>query len=326
MTGGIEFTDILHAANRIAGSIRSTPLDLSRSLTRLCEAPVYLKHEHHQITGSFKLRGATNALLALSNDQRKRGVIGVSTGNFGRALAHAAKMQGVRCVIALSHLVPENKVEAIRSHGAEIHISGKSQDEAQREVERLVATDGLTMLHPFDMADVITGQGTLGREVLEALPDTKTLLVPLSGGGLLAGVALAAKTIKPSIRIVGISMERGAAMAASLKAGHPVDVEELPSLADSLGGGIGLENRFTFQMLRSLVDDVVLLEEEEIAAAIRHLYFQEGEIVEGAAAVGVGALLAGKVKAEGPTVALLTGKNIDMTLHQGIISNEQPKA
>ena len=182
----------------------------------------------------------------------------------------------------------------------------------------------MVALPPFDHADIIAGQGTLGLEILEDLPEAETLLVPLSGGGLIAGIAMTAKTVKPTIRIVGISMERGAAMHESLTAGHPVAVEELPSLADSLGGGIGLENKHTFAMVRDLVDEVLLVSEAEIAGAIRHAYAQERQIIEGGAAVGIAALLRRTTPAWGATVALLSGANIDMDLHRRIVAGENP--
>ena len=163
---------------------------------------------------------------------------------------------------------------------------------------------------PFDHEAVIAGQGTLGLEIIEDAPELETLLVPLSGGGLISGVALAVKTLKPDCRIIGITMERGAAMVASLAAGHPVEVAEERTLADSLGGGIGLDNRHTFEMVRALVDDTVLVSEDEIAAGIRLAYEEEGEVIEGGAAVGIAALLAGKVKPQGPTAIVLSGKNI----------------
>lgn len=178
------------------------------------------------------------------------------------------------------------------------------------------------MIPPFDDPRVVAGQGTLGLEMLQAVPDMAMALVPLSGGGLIAGVAAALKARKPGIQVVGISMARGAAMAESLAAGQPVQVEELPSLADSLGGGIGLGNQVTFPMVRDLVDEVILLSEPEIAAGIRHCYAEERQVIEGAAAVGVGALLAGKLQPKGPVVALLSGANIDMGLHLRIVSGE----
>ena len=178
------------------------------------------------------------------------------------------------------------------------------------------------MLPPFDHPDIIAGQGTLGLEMIEQVPDAALVLVPLSGGGLAAGVAAAVKGVSPRTKIIGVSMARGAAMKASLDAGRPLPVEELPTLADSLGGGIGLDNRMTFAMCRDLLDDVILLGEDEIAAGIRHAYEREREIVEGAGAVGIAALLAGKVNASGPVVVLLSGRNIDMGLHRRIICSE----
>jgi threonine dehydratase len=180
----------------------------------------------------------------------------------------------------------------------------------------------MTMIPPFDNRHVIAGQGTLGLELLDQLPDVETVLVPVSGGGLISGVAAAVKACRPQVRIIGISMERGAAMHASLSAGKPVMVEELPTLADSLGGGIGLDNRYTFAMTKALVDDLILVTEADIAAAIRHIYWHERQIVEGSGAVGVAALLAGKVRPEGPVAVVLSGGNIDMKQHHRIISGE----
>lgn len=294
----------------------------SPSLGERAGVPVHLKLEHHQITGSFKLRGATNAVLALNDDEKARGVTGVSTGNHGRGLAYAAGQAGVRCVICMSSLVPRNKVEAIQALGAVVRIVGRSQDEAQVEADRLAAEEGMVLLPPFDHPDVIAGQGTLGLEIVEDLPDVGTVLVPVSGGGLISGVALAVKAARPTARVVGVSMARGAAMYESLRAGKPVPVEELPSLADSLGGGLGDPNRYTFAMVRELVDDIVLLSEAEIAAGVRHAYFEEREVIEGAGAVGIGAVLAGKARLEGPTAVVLSGRNIDMTLHHRLISGE----
>ncbi|WFP78514.1 hydroxyectoine utilization dehydratase EutB [Mesorhizobium sp. WSM4906] len=322
MTRAVAFADIRTARERIANKVERTPVVLSQSLSDRAGHPVHLKLEHHQTTGAFKLRGASNAIAALSPQERSRGVVAASTGNHGRALAHAAMLEGMRAVICMSKLVPENKLDAIRPLGADIRIVGNSQDDAQQEVDRLVAEEGLVMLPPFDHPDIVAGQGTLGLEIMEQVPDAASVLVPLSGGGLAAGVAAAVKGVSPSTSVIGISMERGAAMKASLDAGRPVQVEELPTLADSLGGGIGLDNRLTFAMCRDLLDDVVLLSEEEIAAGIRHAYEEEREIIEGAGAVGIGALLAGKVKAKGPIVLILSGRNIDMSLHRRIVCGD----
>jgi len=315
--------DIVAARQRIAGECLRTATMPSPRLARLVGHPVHLKMEHRQITGSFKLRGATNAVLSLSEEARRRGIVGVSTGNHGRGLAHAASRAGVKAVICMSALVPENKIAAIRDLGAEIRIIGRSQDDAQKEVDRLVREGGMVMIPPFDHPAVIAGQGTIGLEMLEDVADLEEVLVPLSGGGLIAGIALAVKSARPEARITGISMERGAAMAESLKVGRPTATEERPTLADSLGGGIGLDNRYTFAMVRDLVDDVVCLDEDEIAEGVRHAYWQEQEIVEGAGGIGMAALLAGKVRPRGVTVVLLSGRNIDMRLHHRLIGGER---
>ena len=303
------------ARERLRGRLRATPMVASPSLSQRTGAEVRLKLEHWQLTGSFKLRGATNAVLSLPEAARRAGVVGVSTGNHGRGLAHAAAGAGIRCAICMSSLVPANKVAAIRDLGAEVLIHGASQDEAEIEAKRLVAEEGLTMVSPFDDPDVIAGQGTIGLEIVEEAPDLETLIVPLSGGGLIAGVALAAKARRPDLRVVGVTMARGAAMIESLAAGRPVEVEEVASLADCLGGGIGLDNAHTFRLVSELVDETALVEEAEIAEAVRHAYARERQIIEGGAAVGIAALLAGKVAARGPTVVVLSGGNIDMDLH-----------
>ncbi|WP_046868929.1 hydroxyectoine utilization dehydratase EutB [Microvirga massiliensis] len=315
----VGLADIVQARSRIADRVRRTPLVPSPSLAIRCGTPVFLKLESHQTTGSFKLRGATNALLSLSDEARLRGLVTASTGNHGRALAYAAREAGVRAVVCMSSLVPDNKVEAVRALGAEVRIVGHSQDDAQEEVDRLVSEQGLTAIPPFDHEAVIAGQGTAGLEIVEDSPQAELILVPLSGGGLAAGVAAAVKGRIPHARVVGVSMERGAAMQASLLAGKPVLVEELETLADSLGGGIGLDNRHTFAMCRDLLDDVVLLSESEIAEGIRHAFMVEGEIVEGAGAVGIAALLAGKVAPKGPVVVLVSGRNIDEVRHRTIV-------
>ena len=319
MDQDIRLIDLYRARRRLRGHVLHTPLVHSPSLSRHTGGAVHLKLECRQTTGSFKLRGATNALLQLDDAARARGVVAVSTGNHGRALAWSAHRLGVRSVICMSRLVPANKVEAIRALGADVRIIGASQDEAGLEAERLVREEGLTFVPPFEHPDVIAGQGTAGLELLDDLPDVDTVLVPLSGGGLLAGMALALKSASPAIRVIGVTMERGCAMHTSLRAGHPVQVEEVETLADSLGGGIGLDNRYTFRMIQSLVDDTILVTEEEIATAVRHAYREEQVVVEGAAAVGIAALLSGRISASGTTAVLLSGANIDMDLHRRIV-------
>jgi threonine dehydratase len=320
MTEQISFADVQAARARIARHVQPLRINPSQALSTRFESEILLAHEHLQTTGSFKLRGAMNSVLQLAPGTT--GVTAVSTGNHGRGLAYAARQAGVPCIICMSELVPQNKLDGIRALGAETRIVGKSQDEAEVEARRLVSEEGYTMIPPFDHPHIIAGQGTLGLEMLEQAPDVDTLLVQLSGGGLISGIALAIKSQKPAVRIIGISMELGAAMAASQRAGKPVEVEELPTLADSLGGGIGLDNRWTFDMVRDYVDEIVLLSEDEIAAGIRHAYFEEQVVIEGGGAVGIAALLAGKIVPGSKTIVLLSGKNIDMQRHRGIICRE----
>lgn len=318
----IQLTSIQAAHDRIRDKIYPLRITESPSLSKQFDEEILLAHEYLQTTGAFKLRGALNAVLQLSEADKKVGVTAVSTGNHGKALSYAAKLVGVPCIICMSQLVPDNKIAGIRSLGAEARIKGRSQDEAEIEANRLVSEEGYVMIPPFEHPHVIEGQGTIGLEMLEQVPDLETVLVQLSGGGLISGIAKAIKSQKPDVKIIGISMERGCAMIKSQQQGKPVEVEELPTLADSLGGGIGLDNRWTFDIVRELVDDLVILEEEEIAAGIRHAYFNEQVIIEGGGAVGIAALLAGKAKPKGKAIVLLSGKNIDMQLHQKIINQQ----
>jgi len=319
----ITLADIYAARARLRGHIRHTALQQSQALSETADIPVYLKLEQQQITGSFKLRGATNAVMQLTDEQRGRGVVGLSTGNHGRGLAFAARVAGVRAIVCMSELVPKHKVDAIAALGADVRIAGKSQDDAEVEVQRLVDEEGMTLLSPFDHPHVIAGQGTLGLEMMEDLPAVDTVVVPLSGGGLLGGIALALKTINPEIRTIGVSMDRGPAMVESLRAGKPIFVEEYPTLADSLSGGISLDNRYTFRLIQQFVDETLLVSERQIAAAIQHAYWRERQIIEGGAAVGIAALLAGLVSDSGTTLVLLSGGNVDMQVHQRLINGQE---
>lgn len=317
----VDLGSIEDARSRISGHILSTPFVCSPTLSDSCGVPVGLKLEHHQTTGSFKIRGATNAILKLTEVERSRGVVAVSTGNHGRALSYAARAVGSSATICMSRLVPENKVSEIRRLGADVRIVGDSQDEAQEEVKRLVRENQLVLLPPFDHPEIIAGQGTIGLEIVEAMPDVATVVVPVSGGGLAAGIAVAVKALRPQAKVIGVSMQRGAAMKASLEAGRPVQVEEVRTVADALGGGVGLDNKLTFDLCRTLLDDFVLLSESEIAAGIRHAYEKEREILEGAGAVGLAAMLAHKiVGSRGPIALVLSGRNIDMEVHRRIVN------
>jgi threonine dehydratase len=298
--------DVEAARARIASTVRHTPL----AATATVEAPVLLKLESVQETGSFKLRGATNRLLTLDDDQRARGVVAVSSGNHGRAVAKVAADLGVAATICLSSRVPDNKREAIEALGAEVVVAGPTQDDADTEARRLVAEDGLTFVHPFDDPMVIAGQGTVGLEIRDDAPGVDTVIVPLSGGGLIAGIAAALKGTDPAIRVVGVSQDRGPAMYLSLRAGHLVDVVEEDTLADALAGGLGPENHHSFAMCRDLVDETLLVAEEEIAAAMAALFRRDRLMVEGGGAVGVAALLADKIEPTEHTVVVVSGGNV----------------
>lgn len=315
----LSLADILAARRRIAGVALRTPLVPSLAVAARGGPELLLKLETTQPIGAFKLRGAVNAVLAL--DPAATGVTCCSTGNHGRAIAYAARARGLKAVICMSPLVPCAKVDGIRALGAEVRIVGRSQDDALAESRRLAAEEGLVEISPFDDPLVIAGQGTIGLELLEDRPDLEAILIPLSGGGLAAGVALAARAIKPSIRLIGITMERGAAMAASVRAGRPVEVEEVASLADSLGGGIGLDNRHSFQMCRALLDDYVLVTEEEIYEAMQSLYFEDRMVAEGASVVGIAALRSGRLQSlTGPVATILTGRNVDMAVFTDVVA------
>src|SRR6266404_2203546 len=303
----------IFAARRTIGALAlRTPIVRSDALSAQLLHEILLKLETVQPTGAFKIRGAANALARRAREMRISGVVCASTGNHGRAVAHAARLLGIQATICLSALVPETKIRAIEALGANVRRVGRSQDEAMAEVARIVAEEGMVEVPPFDDPAIIAGQGTIGLELMEDVPDLDTVVVPLSGGGLAGGIALAVKAVNPSIRIIGVSMERGAAMHASVASGRPVEVEEMPSLADSLGGGIGADNRWTFALCRRLLDDIVLLSEAEIYRGMAHLLREERIVAEGAAAVGVAALLADKIIPRGPTALIVSGRNVDI--------------
>jgi threonine dehydratase len=312
----LTLSDVFAARRSIGALASRTPVVRSENLSARLLHDILLKLETVQPTGAFKIRGAANALARRARELRISGVVCASTGNHGRAVAHAARQLGIQATICLSALVPQTKVKAIEALGAGVRRIGRSQDEAMGEVARLVAEEGMIEVPPFDDPAIITGQGTIGLELMEDVPELDTIVVPLSGGGLAGGVAFAAKAIKPALRVIGVSMNRGAAMQASLAAGRPVAVEEVPSLADSLGGGIGGgkdgANRWTFDLCRQLLDDVVLVSEEEIYRGMAHLLREERIVAEGAAAVGVAGLLSRKIVPRGPTALIVSGRNVDM--------------
>jgi len=311
---GLTMRDSDSARARIAPIARKTPLVSSSALTELTGNEITLKLESLQETGSFKPRGAANKILSLDPGVRQRGVITVSSGNHGRALAYVAHRLGLRAVVCLYDTVPANKRDAIQKLGAEVVIKGSTYQEASKEAYRLVEKEGLEMIHPYNDPLVIAGQGTIGLELLEQFPDLDAVVVPLSGGGLLGGIAFTLKSADPGIHIVGVMMERGPAMVESLRAGRVVDIVEEPTLAHALAGNIH-PCEYTFELVRKTIDETVLVSEEEIASAMTFALERHHLVVEGAGAVGIAALISGKVKHLGKHVAVvISGGNVDMAL------------
>jgi len=310
----LTMRDIYSARARIAPIARKTPLVSSPVLAELTGREITLKLENLQETGSFKLRGATNKVLSLDPEVRQRGVVAVSSGNHGRGVAYVARRLGLRAVVFLADTVPANKQEAIQKLGAEVAVRGSTYEEASKEAHRLVEKEGLEMIHPYNDPLVIAGQGTVGLELLEEFPDLDTVVIPLSGGGLLGGTAFALKSADPGIHVVGVSMEKGAAMVESLRAGRVVEIVEEPTLAHALAGDIYPCN-YTFPLVQKTIDETVLVSEEEIAAAMAFALEKHHLVVEGGGAVGIAALMSGKVKHLGKHVAVvISGGNVDMSV------------
>lgn len=329
----VRMQDIYLAKQRIRSIVWRTPLVQSALLTARVGSSVYLKLENLQETGSFKIRGAANKMLNLTAEEKKRGVVTGSSGNHGRAVAFVAKRLDVNAVICISAQSPNIKVDAIRHLGAEVVVHGESYDESVSHAERLAEERGLTMIDSFDDPHVIAGQGTIGLELLEDLPEIDTAIVPLAGGGLLCGIALALKSVNPAIQVIGVSMEHAPVMYHSLKAGAPIEMDEEETIAHALAGGLGQNNRYTFRMAQDYVDDVVLVSEEAIAEAMVFALEHHHLVVEGAGAVGIAALLHDRVKEVGRNVAVVvSGSNVEIPLflritqeYRSMIDNTQPK-
>jgi len=321
MTKQPTLHDVYGAHARIKPLIVDTPLLASAELADKTGAQsVHLKLECLQHTGAFKVRGAANKILSLGDDARQRGVVTFSTGNHGKAVAFVAGRAGIPATVCLSEHVPAYRVEMIRNLGAQVSVKGSSQDEAEANYRELVQNRGMIPVVPFDDPLIIAGQGTIALEILSELPETQVLMIPLSGGGLMAGMAMAAKSINPGIHIVGLSIQRSPAMVESLKAGKPLQVEEKPSIADSLLGGIGFENQYTLPMVEKYVDEHLLVGEEEIKAGMFHLFDTHRIIAEGAAAVGAGIMLSGRIDVKGKrVVSIVSGGTVDTTAYLQII-------
>jgi threonine dehydratase len=313
-TAAVTIADVRAAARTLEGVAVRTPLVEVPALSRLAGAPVALKCEQLQPIGAFKLRGAYNA-ISRAVAAGARGVVTQSSGNHGQAVAYAARAFGLRAVVVMPESTPRIKIEGVRRHGGEVVFAGAVRSlEQQQRAEAIARDDGLTMIPPFDHPDVVAGQGTIGLELVEQRPDVETVLSPVSGGGLLAGITVAVSALRPSTRIVAVEPAGAAKLTAALAAGAPRTLERTESMADGLlTRSIG---SFTFPIIRRVVREVVQVTEDEIAAAVRFLYHEAGLRVEPSGAVTTAAVLAGRVRPEGPTVAVVSGGNVDPDLFQ----------
>jgi len=315
--------EIARAAQRIAGHVEVSPFLHSRTLSQIAQAEVFLKFENLQFTSSFKERGALNRLSTLSAQERSRGVIAVSAGNHAQGVAFHAHRLGIPAVIVMPRFSPAVKIERTRGFGAEVILAGDTFDDAGIEAERLAQVRGLTMVHPYDDADVIAGQGTVGAEMMAARPDLQCLCIAVGGGGLISGVAIAARAARPDIEIIGVQTDRFPAMYASFKG------LTMPSANATLAEGIAVKSpgALTGPIVRRLVDDMVLVTEGDIEHAIVLLLEIEKTVVEGAGATGLAALLRHPERFRGRRVGLiLCGGNIEPMMLADIIERGMVRA
>ena len=307
----LTFEMIQDAKRALEGIARKTPLDPAPKFG----ANVYIKSENLQLTGAFKLRGAYNKIRSLTPEERERGVIACSAGNHAQGIALSAAKLGIRSIICMPAGAPISKVEATRSYGAEVVLVPGVYDDAAREAERL------TQEHPH----VIAGQGTIGLEILEQLPEVEQVVVPIGGGGLISGVAMAVKTLKPSCRVIGVQAAGAASMYASLRAGHPVELDGVATIADGIA--VKKPGDLTFALCQKYVDEIVTVNEDEISSAILALMEVQKTVAEGAGATPVAAVMFGRVDTTRlKTVCLVSGGNVDVTTLSRIITRGLSKA
>lgn len=309
--------DVPQAYATISPFVRRTPVLRVPELEESGGSRVFLKLENLQVTGSFKVRGAANRILTLSRDEMGRGVVACSSGNHGRAVAFMAGLKGIPAAICVPSWVDPVKKEGMERAGARVILSGDSYDEAEAGALALAEAEGRAFIQPFDDPWIAAGQGTLGLELLEEIPDLHTVLVPLSGGGLAGGIAYAIKERRPRVRIVGVSALKARVMYESLKAGKPVSMPEEETLAEALSGGIGLSNRFSLPLIRELVDEHVLVDEEGIREAMLYAFASLHVLLEGGGAVALAAVLGKKcdLGAERDTdgvAVVLSGGNVSL--------------
>ena len=311
-------------AREIVGEVaRRTPMESSRFLADELGVPVFLKCENLQRTGSYKLRGAYHRISALSDDERARGVVAASAGNHAQGVAFAARSLGIGATIFMPVGVALPKLEATRAYGADVVLRGDSIGETLEAAAAFASETGAVLIPPFDHPDVIAGQGTLGLEILEQAPDATTIVVPIGGGGLAAGIASAVKQraaeVGRSIRVIGVQAENAAPYVASLAAGSPQQVPIVPTIADGIA--VYRPGELNFAIIRDTIDEVVTVTEDDIARALLVLLERAKLVVEPAGAVSVAAIMTGQVVSDGPVVALLSGGNIDPLLMQRVIAH-----
>lgn len=308
----VTLDDVIKAKAAVKSVAMHTPLVEEQALSKLSGAKVYLKLENLQHTGSFKVRGAFNKIASLSEEQRAKGIIAASAGNHAQGVALAASIFGIPAVIVMPETVPENKLNATKAHGAQVVLHGKVFDKSLAHAKELQEKSGAVFVHPFDDPLTIAGQGTIGLEILEDLPDADIILVPVGGGGLISGIAVAVKGKHPSTKIIGVEPENAPSMSVSLKNGTPTAVKARPTLAE--GTAVSKSGLLTFPIIQCLVDDLITVSEPEIAEAILLLLLKDKVVAEGAGALGAAALLSGKLDVKGKKVVLVvSGGNVDKT-------------
>lgn len=309
---------IAAARERIRGEVYYSPCQLSHDLSAMAGHPVYLKLENLQRTGAFKERGALNRLLQLTPEERAHGVIAASAGNHAQGVAFHAARLGIRARIVMPQPTPLVKVSATRGFGADVILYGANYDEACAEATRLRDALSLTFVHPFDDEEVIAGQGTLGLEILEQLPEVEAIVVPIGGGGLIGGIACAVKEARPDVAVIGVQTERLASMLQAVQHGSPVTLPARATIADGIA--VRRAGDLTFPLVQRYVDEIVTVDEEEISSAILTLLEKEKTLAEGAGAAALAALLQQKTRLRSErAVALVCGGNIDVTLLSRII-------
>jgi threonine dehydratase len=315
----ISLDDVLAARERIRSSVYLSPCNHSQMLSGVTGLDIYLKLENLQMTGSFKERGALNRILALTPEQAKRGVVAASAGNHAQGVAYHATQRGIPAVIVMPLTTPLVKVTATRNFGAEVVLHGANYDEACTEATRLCEAEGMTFIHPFDDAMVMAGQGTIGLEMLEQVEGLEAVIVPIGGGGLIGGIACAVKESNPKIRVIGVQTGRLPSMREAIEAGHPVTLEPSTTIADGIA--VRRAGDVTYPVVQKYVDEIVTVEEDEIASAILTLLEREKTLAEGAGATALAAVLqqrTGLPKGT-KTAVLVCGGNIDVTLLSRII-------